>query len=66
VRRDGSETAIAADMTVRELVSGIAGRSDPKSSRIAPRLGGPADRAGIRAGDRIVRAAGKPVASFET
>ncbi|MFI5402824.1 MAG: PDZ domain-containing protein, partial [Planctomycetota bacterium] len=65
VRRDGAETALAGEMTVRELASGIAGRSDPSTSVVAPRRGGPADRAGIRPGDRIVRAAGKDVASFE-
>jgi regulator of sigma E protease len=64
-RRDGTEITPAAGMTVRELASAVAGRSDPKGSRIAPRKGGPADRAGVRAGDRITRAAGKPVASFE-
>ena len=66
IRRDGAEVAVPVPpgTTVGALCSGIAGRSDPTTTRVTPQPDGPAARAGIRPGDVLVAVAGKSVATF--
>jgi len=68
VRRDGAERTIkpTTPSTVRAFAYGIAPRAwSGESTRISPRAGMPAAKAGVRAGDTVVSVAGEEVDSWQ-
>lgn len=63
VRRGEDEIAVTPPrpLTRKDLFDALAGTPDFESTRVAVRPGMAAERAGLRTGDRVVAAAGKPV-----
>jgi regulator of sigma E protease len=57
VRRDGQETRLEGfeNVTVRDLTAAVIGDVSSKRNLVTPRAGMPAARAGLRAGDQLVR-----------
>jgi regulator of sigma E protease len=54
----------SAPLLERDLADSICGLTGLRSNRAAPRNGMPADRAGMRAGDRILRVGATPMAQW--
>jgi len=66
VERDGARITVSvpAGATVATLLDSVTGKPISDEAVIAPRPGMPAERAGVRAGDKVVSAGGQPVSSF--